>query len=204
MRYFHFIAPDVSFNKELQTRQCAFTKTNGHQCKNKVQMGLPYCWIHRKLEQHLLVQQSTIPNAGLGVFAIDIKKEANAVLFRPTPRGQPNRIRPRICFYDGEVISEATLLRRYGKNTAPYAVQTRKNNNSKFEDGPVRRSIGSLFNHKNSTGANCALSTNNQSKAIIVADKIIRNGDELFINYGNHYRFNEADVNTATNRRKRF
>ena len=165
-------------------------------------MGLPYCWVHRKFEQHLVVRQSSIPNAGLGVFYIDTTKEANEVVFRPTPRGQSNRIRPRICYYDGEVISEQTLLRRYGENTAPYAVRTRINN-PRYEDGAVRRSIGSLFNHKNNAGANCALSTNNQGKAIIVADKIIRNGEELFINYGNQYRFNEAGVQTTTNRRKR-
>lgn len=40
MRYFHFIAPDVSFNKELQTRQCAFTKTKRSSMQKQSSNGL--------------------------------------------------------------------------------------------------------------------------------------------------------------------
>jgi hypothetical protein len=74
MRYFHFIAPEHQFHQQLDTRRCAHIKANGQQCKLKVQIGLPYCWIHRNFEQHLVVRPSTIPNSGLGVFYVDTKK----------------------------------------------------------------------------------------------------------------------------------
>lgn len=190
MRYFHFISPTTDFHSALQTRQCTKIKADGQQCKMRVQIGLPFCWMHRKFHLHLVVKPSTIHGAGDGVFAIDTKKAAGEVVFKAGVR---------VCYYDGEIISEDTLVARYGDKTAPYGVQTRRDT---FEDGAVRRSIGSLFNHKPTRYTNSKLTTNNQGKALIMTTKNIRNGDEMFINYGRQYKMQEQGVQTGTNTRK--
>lgn len=191
MRYFHFVAPDTEFHGELDTRRCTHRKANGEQCKNRVQIGLPTCWLHRKFNQHLVVQPSTIPGAGDGVFAVDTSKGDNEIVFKP---------HDRVCYYNGEVISEAELNARYGDSTAPYGI---KRKHREYEDGAIQRGIGTLFNHKPRSQANCELKTNNQGKVVIMARKNIRNGHEMFVSYGDRYRMAEEGVASSTNRRKR-
>ena len=86
-----------TFSGPLQSVQCAFMKANGVQCRNRVVMGIDMCWIHTRSEKKLKLQDSTIPNGGKGLFAIDIKKEPNEVIFRP---------RQTIIDYKGEFVDE--------------------------------------------------------------------------------------------------
>jgi hypothetical protein len=194
VKYFHWHIPDLDiyYDKPLQSNRCEEIKPDGHQCRRKVVMGAPYCNIHLKYKHFLVIRDSTIQNAGKGVFVFHPQKQEDEIIFK---KGE------RICYYEGEVLTHDQFLERYTAHdkTAPYTVQL---HNNKFEDGALKRGIGSLLNHKRMSGCNCKLSISHNNRAQIIATKNIYNYEELFINYGRSYRFNEAGVETSTNNKK--
>ena len=187
--YFHFQSDDSFFNKKLKTMRCTAVKANGQQCKNHTTIGQDYCHAHRKSILHLQIKDSTIANAGRGLFAT-----GSGIIFR---KGD------RICLYNGQLIDKEELLRRYHDDTAPYAIQLhKKNGKNQYEDGALERGIGSLANHsKIKSKINARLSISYNNRAQLIASKIIRSGQEILVNYGSDYRFDE-DVCTSTNNSK--
>jgi SET domain-containing protein len=190
--YFHFHTPNSHFDGQLETHRCSYTHNN-KRCKNRVCIGLEYCFIHTRLKLHLKVQKSNIHQAGVGLFAFDNTKEPNEIVFRRDTK---------ICDYNGEIIDEEELNERYGNKTATYTVQI--NNTGRYEDGAVHRGIGTLINSPSGTRhkPNCRFSIGQDHYAHIVALKNIKNGEELFLSYGRQYKFHEENVETATNHRK--
>jgi SET domain-containing protein len=106
-----------------------------------------------------------------------------------------------ICPYDGEILSREQMDDRRGTtHTAPYGIQIR---NNRFEDSVLHRGVGSLINHKAiGRGANCEFVINRNQRIDEKAIKDIRNGEELFVSYGNRYALNESNVKSSTNNRK--
>lgn len=190
MSYFHFETPDnETLHLKLNVERCHYIKGDGQQCKNRVCIGTPFCHIHRKYEYKLKIMQSTIPNAGIGLFVQNDEEPENAIIVKKNAK---------ICPYAGEIINREELLRRYGDYTAPYGIQI---SNDIYEDGAVFRGIGSLINHSR-RNANCRFSVGRNKKINIVAIKNIRNGKELFVDYGNDYVMHEYGVVYKTNRNK--
>jgi SET domain-containing protein len=187
VKYFHWHIPDLDiyYDKPLESTRCEEIKPNGSRCKRKVVIGAPYCHTHLKYKHFLVVRDSTIQNAGKGVFVLDVHREEDEIIFR---KGD------RVCYYEGEVLSHEQFLERYSNadKTAPYTVQL---HNNKYEDGALKRGIGSLLNHKRMNQCNCKLSISRNNRAQIIATKNIYNYEELFINYGRSYRFNEEAPN---------
>jgi hypothetical protein len=60
------------FDGELKSDQCQH-HINNVQCQKRCQIGLSVCWIHLLSECHLRIKESTIIDAGIGLFAL-IKK----------------------------------------------------------------------------------------------------------------------------------
>jgi len=173
------------FEGHLLKEQCRYIKPNGEHCNRMCCIGLYYCSQHLEKELFLKVKHSLIPHAGRGVFVSDKSKEPNEIVFRPTG---PSRI---VCEYEGELINLQTLNERYRYNnvdyTAPYCL---KINNDKYIDGALIRGIGTLINHTSWTRANCKfVRVPNTNRVRILAKKIIRNGQELTLNYGNSFKF---------------
>ena len=79
-------------------------------------------------------------------------------------------------------------MERYGSYTAPYGIQISKRQN---EDGALHRGIGSLVNHPPHNGRSNARFSVSKQRIVLVATKNIRNNQEIFVNYGRDYRFNE-------------
>lgn len=196
MRYFHFHSNDPEFlelqyfDAPLKSKQCTETTKSGSRCKRKVVIGTPICFTHLKSKMFLEIANSTIPNAGKGLFARKPSAPNNAVVFE---KGD------FIANYDGQVISQEELLRRYNQNTAPYAVSLTKKSGL-VEDAALSRGVGSLLSHK-PRSANVRFSLGRNNRVKIVATRNIKNNQELFVNYGNDYRFDE-DVRTSTNNSK--
>jgi hypothetical protein len=190
-KYFHFHTPEFNFNAPLVSKQCEYLFPDGHRCRKKCQIGLPMCRPHLRKFYNVDVRPSTIPNAGLGVFAYDKTKGEREIVFKKN-----ETIIPYASEYlpDGEDV----IQQRYENYTAPYAIEITEGN---LEDGALHRGIGSLVNHKPQSQANCRLTYTNTRprRAQIKADKNIRNNSELFVSYGSQYRFNEPGVSTATN-----
>jgi hypothetical protein len=190
MSYFHFHTDDINFDKKLSSRFCKFIKNNGQRCRNRCVIGLDYCHIHTKYVLKLQIKKSTIENAGKGLFAYG---NPNEIIFKKNSK---------ICDYNGQLISEETLNGRYDQYTAPYAIRLHKN---KYEDASTVRGIGSTANHSNiKRKINARLSVKRDNTAQLMSTKDIKGGQEIFVDYGDDYLFQDEDDNicTSTNRNK--
>ena len=172
------------FQCTLASEQCtAKNASTNQQCRNRSVIGVPLCWQHLKSQKHLRVKESTIAGAGRGLFAQDSGSGDNDIVFRKDDV---------IVAYSGDVIDNAELERRYGEYTAPYGIMLSRQSD-KYEDAACRRGVGSLVNHS-PANANVKLSVvarNGRHYAQLKATRPIRNGRELFTNYGRDYRFQE-------------
>ena len=182
----HSVIP--RFECDLQSGICPSLTKTGLQCKRRTIIGLPFCWSHTLSHRNVRVKDSTIPNSGKGLFAINKQAAANAILFRNLDF---------IVEYDGEFINKTELERRYGDYTAPYAGEITP---TRFEDGACRRGIGTIGNYRQNFNAVLDIDENAHPHRLIVrASKIIRNGQEIFIDYGSQYLMNEGTTYKTKN-----
>lgn len=187
--YFHYRSPEKNWDAPLKTERCSFLKANGQQCKRHVTMGIPFCFQHR-LQNKVRVEKSRIPHSGLGLFAHE--KGHQDIVFKP---------KEKIAPYSGEYVDNKTILTRYGSHTAPYGLKLNAANNL---DGATRRGLGTLANHQKTQKSNARFSVaKGKNEAYLVATKRIREGDEIYVNYGSNYKMNEPGVYYSTNRAKK-
>ena len=180
----------VTFSGNLQGRRCIGHCRNGRRCSRRSVIGCPYCYQHLKSDRHLRIKPSTIHNAGKGLFAEDSTQAPNAIIFRRNDN---------IIEYTGQNIDIDELNRRYHHHTAPYALQVRGDNDPLYVDAATVRGVGSLSNHRAGNHQNARFVVNYQNNtARLRAIKNIRNGDEVFVNYGHQYRIHEAGVQYRT------
>jgi SET domain-containing protein len=146
--------------------------------------------MHLLSQKRLRIRPSTIAGAGKGLFAFDRTAAPDAVLWK--------RLHP-IIEYDGELINDGLLHQRYGDYTAPYAIRNVRDEDlqdpfaRRVEDGACRRGVGALANHKPAReGANAFFYAQlHPNRIILKASRNIRNGDEIFVDYGEGYGFQE-------------
>ncbi len=163
----------------LVCQQCEHTTANGVQCKNRVCFGFPLCWMHNSLRYGVKSKDSTIPNAGKGLFAT-----------RKLPKNS------WICPYVGESTTMTCINQRYpGDTTASYTEQM-PGPQQIAVDAACSRGIGSLANALfNADGSVSSLRRHNCiSRYRPVGDgtpglwlkttKTIKIGDEIFHWYG--------------------
>jgi hypothetical protein len=94
----------------------------------------------------------------------------------------------RLIEYDGELVDSATLEERYGDETAPYGIHI---NRDRFEDGALHRGVGTLVNQSPRAAMTNARFGVSKNRIVLFTTKNIRNGQEVFVRYGNEYRFDE-------------
>jgi len=139
--------------------------------------------------KHLKIKNSTLPNAGKGLFAMNPALEANALIFRQGDL---------IIDYQGEFIDDAELEDRYGDHTGVYAARLKRN---VVEDCACERGVGSIANQANrANGNNAILRANYQihpQRIQVKATRDIRNNREIFVNYGDEYEFDD-DTHSTT------
>ena len=125
----HFTFKDFAANRtfecDILSQRCDYQMPTGR-CKNLVAMGTPVCWIHLKYKYFVQIKDSGV--RGKGVFCVDHRPQAAA-----RPIAVPTFRRGDIIIpYAGEPMSRRILSRRYGNNTAPYALVK---DNGTVEDG---------------------------------------------------------------------
>jgi SET domain len=181
---FEFRGPQESFDCTLQCQQCSENTAGGRRCKSRVCIGLTMCWAHLLKHHHLRVLPSTIPGAGKGLFARQNNRttNTNSILFK---------VGDIVCPYNGAPTTDQELQARYGNFTAPYGLQVAGNT---YENAACHRGVGSLINHAPNSRANVRFSrvrVESGWKSVIRATKRIRDGSELFCNYGSEYGHQE-------------
>jgi len=180
-----YVGDDLTFRCTLNSTQCTGHAKSGLRCKRKCIIGFEYCFSHLASELRLKIKDSTVPEAGKGLFVSDKTKEPDEIVFRPGDT---------ICEYKGQLIDNDTRIERYGNHTAPYAVQMNANQSI---NSACKRGVGSLGN-TNTGRNNSSFSIDTRNKKVKVkATRNIRNNQEIFIAYGHSYRFDE-DTHHAT------
>ena len=173
----------IYFESNLTCLRCIGHNKNGRECSRKVCIGVPYCFQHLQSVKHLKIKVSTIPAYGKGLFVWDNQKGNDEIIFK---KGDI------IINYVGEHINFNTLENRYGEYTGPYVMYFKKN---EYIDPATKRGIGSLVNHSNNRQKiNCefiSVFNRKPQEVKIRATKDIKNHEELYINYGSDYHFNE-------------
>lgn len=182
------------FQCQLVCKQCAhINPLTKIRCRNRVCIGLDVCWLHLFYNDHLRIKPSNIAGGGKGVFAlvpnlpIFKQRSKNEIIFRKNDF---------ILEYIGEYTNQDILQNRYGDYTAPYAISTEDNETI---DSACERGVASMINHASQTKSNAFFEFDELNKKVIVrATKIIRNGDEILVNYGKNYQFFEKNVSHTT------
>ena len=169
------------FQCVLESLRCTANTRGGHRCSRQTVIGCGLCWSHLLSENHLRIKQSTLAGAGKGLFALNPRAADNTPIFRPNER---------IIRYDGELLTRQQVDDRYGVYTAPYAVQLGNN----IVDAAKQRGVGCLANHKPHGRANArfAVGRIGGPHIVLIANRAIRNGDEIFVDYGHEYRLNDG------------
>lgn len=190
------------FKCELKCQTCNYELGPDRCCKVKVCIGIPYCRYHMQKAVKLEIKDSEF---GKGVFA---KADPIPPRERRRTRNIGNNRRQlvfrsgvEIIEYGGEEISKEELTKRYGKNTAPYAVEME--DDDMYQDGACFRTIGTVINH-DGRRPNVEFSQDyNGSPITITAIKDIYNGDQLYADYGDDYEFDENIVSKTIRSRKK-
>jgi hypothetical protein len=181
--YFSFYDDNARrlFYAKMKTRQCTgHNKNNGHRCRRRCTIGFEFCPTHLESQMQLKVKDSSIENAGKGLFAHNSRKDENETIFR---KGD------KITSYNGEFIDKEILLERYDVHTAPYGIQYSQD---EYIDSALLRGVGSLINHAPVKDTNVRFSVDRRNHEInLVATRHVKNGDELLVNYGRDYHFDD-------------
>ena len=193
-----------TFKCELKCQTCNFSLGPNRCCKVKVCIGIPYCRYHMQKAVKLEIKNSEY---GKGIFAkadpLPRRRRRNAPAVAPAnDRRVVFSSGDEIIEYNGEEITKDELEDRYGKHTAPYALEI-DDEERIYEDGACFRSIGTMINH-NKRKKNVEFSqTDNGSPIIITATKNILNGDQLYGDYGDDYSFDDKVVSKTTRTRRK-
>lgn len=151
---------------ERACNQCIAHTKSGNRCSKTTCKVGPWCWIHLKYQRGLQVKPSTIPGAGLGVFATKPFK-ANEVIDK----------------YTGEKLNEA----QKNASTSAYIADgpkgiyfdARKTNScpSRYINAPRRTK----------KRANCKWGRITSDGVNVTTKRKIKPGEELLIGYGSRY-----------------
>jgi len=179
----------------LKCMRCIGVNSKGNRCRRKTCYTLPFCWQHLKSHATLKIGQTTLkdPQTGRrfsfrGLFACDPKKDEGEVVFTH---------KQMIIPYIGEQVSHEDVEALYGDDeTIPYGVIALSDDGDEINvDGGCMRGVAALANDVRGTTCvgdgrcriNSKLVSGRGQYPELVATRAIRNGDEIFVSYGEEY-----------------
>ena len=200
----------------IASLQCSKIKDDGQRCRNKVVMTNPYCWIHSLELFGVQVKESRAFPGQKGLFAMKANYPNNVAFRRERSTRFGTTPGDIICPYYGE-IEDANPL----NINQPYAV---KLEGDKVVNADCYRSLGSNANSAAGTRfrQNAEIAKAYRDPMSITGDmpvldhlnaptegrrynyailrckgKNINVGDEIFVKYGDEYRFEDDHTNTG-------
>lgn len=183
-------------------------------CNKKNDYPIEFCIPHLKSEMNLSIKPTTLERnidggtqkiRGHGLFAwnqdiiYDTRRE-NKIIFREDDL---------ICFYYGKTLSPIEVEKHNDEKNHPHAQRPyslQQGSVNEIIDSSCLRGIGSFANHKSNSNANAIIvlrkhpQTGKMMSCLVTNDKkIIRNGDEIFVDYGYqpHIRFQDYQYETT-------
>jgi len=182
---------------QLASNQCAFRKEDGSQCKNKVVMTNPFCWIHTLKLFGVKVKPSTLVPGQNGLFAEKNFRTGDKICpyYGEIEEYNPEDInQPYAVLLEGRShVVNADCYRSIGAH-ANHAARTNRITNARLagNTADLQRTYG---NNLPDIGANMLRDPNGNYVAI-VATKNIPRGREIIVNYGANYHMADDHVNT--------
>jgi len=171
----------VKIKKNDPNRACsrciAINENSGKQCGRRTCMS-QYCWQHLKIKKGLKIDDSKLPNAGLGLFAVKKRKRSRDPVFEKNDK---------IDTYVGKVLND----RQTKKSNSPYIAALKKNHN--IDARKTNSCAARYINDARNTPRNVPRSryntdwTNNRKRIGVKAIRNISNNDELLLDYGSDY-----------------
>ena len=169
--------------------RCHHIRSNGDRCRRVQSTGVGLCSHHLQTDQFLKISTSTVHNAGRGLFACDNTRMEGAIVFA---YDRMQNYGDFITEYTGQILSEVATDSRYGRNhTVPYGVRLNSRSNI---DAACLRGVGSFANHNGGKHTNARLISDGK-RVYMEATKPIRNGSEIFIDYGKEYHIQQEGIN---------
>jgi hypothetical protein len=198
------------FECTLEKRTCS-----KEGCNKETDYPIEYCASHLKPEMSLTVKPTTLKRhvdggvqkiSGHGLFAwsqdvVYNDRRENKIIFRDNDL---------ICFYYGKKLTEEEVVKHNDEENNPHAqlpYSLSQRSKQDIVDASCIRGIGSFANHKCQSKANAKIGlrkhpVTQNMMSCLVAQKIIRNGDEIFVNYGydpserfQDYQYKTTNVN---------
>ena len=150
-------------------QRCTAITKAGDRCRLRTCRGKK-CWVHLKSQDNLRIRASTLPNAGLGLFA------ASKVI----PRQQ------NIAPYSGERLTREQVNSKYGDERAEYVFCA---NSRHCIDGSKTNSSAARFaNDNRGQRSNSKFVYDNRNQRVnLRSTRQIPPGDEIFVHYGADY-----------------
>ena len=156
----------------VQCVRCKFIRGNGQRCKRNTCVRKDYCWQHLRAKLGVDVRPSTLPNAGMGLFAQkNFPKDSKVASYsgQIVPASQAKNSQYAVAWSRGKVVNAKSTQNSVGR----YANTCR----------------GADKKKKTCKGNNVIMKRDFRRKHIsLKATKKIRRGDEIFNTYGSSFR----------------
>ena len=152
------------------SKRCPYyMKHRGRQCKKRVVYGY-YCYVHNKYRKGLRIKESTIPDAGRGLYAE-----------KPYKQGQI------VSQYRGQKLKKREIDKKYGEQGDFTVCHGNKPNNICVDAAVTSSSNGRYANTTNERN-NVELKYKKANKTFrLIATEPISTSREIFTDYGQTY-----------------
>ncbi|MBC7488608.1 MAG: SET domain-containing protein [Cytophagaceae bacterium] len=161
---------DLNHTIKVKAR-CAYKNEKGQRCKHITVVTHPYCEEHTRSELGFWVAQSTVPNAGLGLFTDRKYKRGDTVLE-----------------YSGEVITTKQYNERYvdfGYGEYGMTLGTRRVIDARKTSSGLGRYVCDAYGSELKKNVQYE---DYKGKINIIALRKIKSGSEILVSYGKEMR----------------
>jgi SET domain-containing protein len=162
--------PELNHTIKVKAR-CSYKNEKGQRCKSSTVMTHPYCEEHTRSELGFWIGQSTVPNAGLGLFTERKYKKGDTIVE-----------------YAGEVITTKQYNERYDKSGyGEYGMTlgARRVIDARKTSSGLGRYVCDAYGSEHKKNAQYE---EDKGKIHIVAISKIKPGQEILVSYGKDMR----------------
>ena len=148
-------------------------------CTASAEYG-PTCVQHTRQIYKVVVKESTIPGAGLGLFAAESEDE-HSVAFAP------GKHEADVVRYEGTLMTETELDAKYPNTDATYVL--RLSRNLYVDASDINSCLGRFINHSKdpNTFFQATATSRGGKRGSIRALRNIMRGEEITVDYGEEY-----------------
>jgi len=171
--------------------RCKGETLKGEECKRRTCARKDYCWQHLKTYRKVAVKKSSIPNAGMGLYAERDYKKGETVAKYSGKKVAPGSRKYKDSQYKFQYSKDSVLVSNSTQDeVGRYANTCRK----KEKKDKVCAGNNARFKaHKR----------NGRISVRIAASKPIKKGQEIFVSYGAGFRITQSKRKSSRKRAKR-